>query len=77
MCFRGDLTVIKRIAVEFCEDEARNGVCYVEARFSPHLKVCPNSPEVTPRHIVQAVLDGFKEGEEKFGIKVGWQNMSP
>jgi hypothetical protein len=27
-------------------------------------------PEVTPSHIIDAVLDGFKEGEATYGIKV-------
>ena len=58
------------MAYEFCEDEARNGVLYVEARFSPHLMTNPNSPEVTPEKVVEAVLEGFAEGERDFGVKV-------
>ena len=33
----GDLVAIERIAREFCEDAAHNGVLYVESRFCPHL----------------------------------------
>lgn len=65
----GNLEVIKRIALEFCEDEATHGVAYVEARFSPHLMLCPKSPEVTTKDIIKAVLEGFKEGEAKYCIK--------
>lgn len=33
----GDREAIKRIAYEFVEDRAKEGVVYVEARYSPHL----------------------------------------
>lgn len=33
----GDREAIKRIAYEFVEDKAREGVIYVEVRYSPHL----------------------------------------
>ena len=33
----GDLVAIERIAREFCEDAAHNGLLYVESRFCPHL----------------------------------------
>lgn len=32
----GDRGAIKRIAYEFVEDKAKEGVIYVEARYSPH-----------------------------------------
>ena len=57
---------IKRLAMEFCEDARRNGVLYVEARFSPHLM---SKDEVKPVHVIQTVIDTFKEGEEKYGVK--------
>ena len=68
--FRGDLNAIKRISLEFCEDAFNNGILYVEARFCPQLMLSDKVPEVTARHVVQTVLQGFKEGEEKFGLKV-------
>ncbi|AFZ81750.1 adenosine/AMP deaminase domain-containing protein [Theileria equi strain WA] len=70
---------LKRIAYEFVETKFKEGVIYVEARYSPHLfansKVTPvvsgQIPgDVTPEDALVAVLEGFKEGEEKFGIKV-------
>ena len=67
---RGDLLAIKRISLEFCEDAFNNGILYVEARFCPHLMLSDKVPEVTARHVVQTVLQGFKESEEKFGLKV-------
>ncbi len=69
-CLRGDLAAIRRISVEFCEDVARNGTLYVEARFCPQLLMDEKHPEVTANHIIDVVLDGFKEGEATYGIKV-------
>ena len=69
-CFRGDLKAIRRIAIEFCQDVVANGVLYVEARFCPHLMLSESVPEVTARHVVQTVLDGFKEAETQLGLKV-------
>jgi adenosine deaminase len=71
---RGDLVAIKRISVEFCEDVANNGVLYVEARFCPHLMLNEKNPEVTARHVVIAVLEGFQTGEQLYGVKVKTYN---
>ena len=68
--FRGDLKAIKRIAIEFCQDVANNGVLYVESRFCPQLMLSEKFPEVTARHVVKTVLEGFKEAEALLGIKV-------
>lgn len=70
LTFRGDLIAIKRIAIEFCEDAAKNGILYVESRFCPHLMLSERAPEVTAKHVLQTVLEGFKESEERLGIKV-------
>ena len=64
------MKAIKRIAIEFCQDVVANGVLYVEARYCPHLMLSETAPEVTPKHVVQTVLDGFKEAETKLGLKV-------
>ena len=60
------VSAIKRIALEFCEDAAENGVLYVEARFSPHLMA---KGEVKAEHVTKAVCDTFAEGEQKYGVK--------
>ena len=52
--------------MEFCEDAAKNGVLYVEARFSPHLMA---KDEVKAEHVVATVCDTFKEAEKKFSVK--------
>ncbi len=59
--------MVHRMAVEFCEDSAANGTAYVEARFSPHLMA---SGEVGAEDVLKAAIEGFREGEKKFGIKV-------
>ncbi|KAM4831739.1 adenosine deaminase isoform 1-T1 [Urocitellus parryii] len=75
----GSREAIKRIAYEFVEMKAKEGVVYVEVRYSPHLlansKVEPipwNQAEgdLTPDEVVDIVGQGLKEGEQAFGIKV-------
>jgi len=64
----GDLAAVERIAVEFCEDAAYNGLLYVEARFCPHLLMGGGGDDVTADDIVEAVLRGFKTGEATYGV---------
>ena len=56
--------------MEFSEDLARNGVLYAEPRFCPHLMLSEDAPEVKAKHVVQTVLEGLREGEQLFGVKV-------
>ncbi|KAM8863448.1 adenosine deaminase [Spinachia spinachia] len=74
----GDREAIKRIAYEFVEDKAREGVIYVEVRYSPHFlantQVDPipwNQAEgdVSPDEVVHLVNQGLSEGERAFRIK--------
>uniref|UniRef100_A0A673MUH4 Adenosine deaminase n=1 Tax=Sinocyclocheilus rhinocerous TaxID=307959 RepID=A0A673MUH4_9TELE len=75
----GDREAIKRIAYEFVETKAKEGVIYVEARYSPHLlanKGVDPLPwdqkpgDITPDDVVDLVNQGFKEGEKAFKTKV-------
>ncbi|XP_016351405.1 adenosine deaminase isoform X1 [Sinocyclocheilus anshuiensis] len=75
----GDREAIKRIAYEFVETKAKEGVIYVEARYSPHLLankgVDPlhwnqKPGDITPDDVVDLVNQGFKEGEKAFKTKV-------
>ncbi|MGC3991764.1 MAG: adenosine deaminase [Chthoniobacteraceae bacterium] len=59
---------IERVAFEFIEDMYHDGVVYAEARFAP---VFHQARGLTPEAIVQAAIDGFKRGEEKYGVKWG------
>ena len=56
--------------MEFSEDLARNGVLYAEPRFCPHLMLSEDAPEVKAKHVVQTVLEGLREGEQLYGVKV-------
>lgn len=74
--FRGDENAIERIAYEFCEDQADNGVFYFEARYAPHLLAnCgfdgikeTSNLHVTPEKVVKAVNRGFRRGEVDFNV---------
>ncbi|XP_025854523.1 adenosine deaminase isoform X2 [Vulpes vulpes] len=75
----GSREAIKRIAYEFVEMKAKEGVVYVEVRYSPHLlancKVEPipwNQPEgdLTPDEVVALVSQSLQEGERDFKVKV-------
>lgn len=59
---------IERVAFEFIEDMHRDGVVYAECRFAP---VFHTEQGLTPEAVVQAALDGFHRGEEKYGVKWG------
>ncbi|XP_030067680.1 adenosine deaminase [Microcaecilia unicolor] len=74
----GDREAVKRIAYEFLEMRAKEGVMYVEVRYSPHLlansKVDPipwgqKSGDLTPDEVVDLVNQGLREGERDFNIK--------
>ncbi|XP_053500249.1 adenosine deaminase isoform X2 [Ictalurus furcatus] len=74
----GDRDAIKRIAYEFVETKAKEGVIYVETRYSPHLMAnCNVEPiqwnqevgDVTPDDVVHLVNEGLKKGENDFKIK--------
>jgi len=68
----GDLVAIERIALEFCEDAAHNGLLYVESRFCPHLILGESKSEagdmISADDVVEAVLRGFKAGEAAYGL---------
>ena len=59
---------IERVAFEFIEDMFHDGVVYAECRFSPcfHLE-----RGLTPEAVVQAAIDGFNRGQEKYGVAWG------
>lgn len=66
--FCGDLEAIERISYELCEDQAKEGVAYFEARYSPQL-LAPEGSSVTPALAVQAVSKGLARGERDFNLK--------
>ncbi|XP_037099696.1 adenosine deaminase [Syngnathus acus] len=75
----GDRDAIKRLAFEFVEDKAKEGVIYVEVRYSPHLLAnCHVDPipwnqaegDLSPDEVVRLVNEGLKDGERAFHVKV-------
>ncbi|NUW40901.1 adenosine deaminase [Nonomuraea rhodomycinica] len=57
-----------RVAAECAEDLAADGVVYAEVRFAPEQHTTAG---LTLDQVVEAVLDGFRQGSEGRGIRVG------
>ena len=57
---------LKRVTFELFEDTAEENVKYMEVRFAPLLHI---QKGLTIGEIVQSVIDGVKEAEEKYDIK--------
>jgi adenosine deaminase len=57
-----------RVACEFLEDMARDGVVYAEVRFAP---VFHTGGGLTQDEVVGAVIAGLEEGRLKFGVEWG------
>jgi len=64
----GDLDAARRIAFENVEDAFNAGLDYTELRFSPGYMAM--SHNLSTQGVVEAVIDGARAGQEKFGIKV-------
>lgn len=59
---------LARVARECAEDLAADGVVYAEVRFAPELHT---QRALSLRDVIDAVLDGFREGQRATGIRVG------
>lgn len=74
----GDSDALRRCAIEFCEDQANQGVLYTEVRYAPQLLTCGKSncnnnmkdSELTSEQVLLAILDGLAEGCQRYGVKV-------
>jgi adenosine deaminase len=62
-----DMDAVRRIAYENVEDAAREGIAYIELRFSPWFMAEAN--HLDPTAVVEAVVDGTQAGERDFGVK--------
>jgi adenosine deaminase len=58
----------RRIAYENIQDAQRDGIDYIELRFSPGFMA--ESHRLDPFEVVEAVLDGTRCGARDFGVKV-------
>jgi adenosine deaminase len=63
----GDLDACRRIARENVEDARREGLDYVELRFSPFFMAKPHG--LDPADVVSAVVAGVEEGRRSTGMK--------
>lgn len=63
-----DTAACRRIAYENVEDAAREGLDYVELRFSPWFMA--EAHHLNPQAVTEAVMEGVQAGREKFGVRV-------
>jgi len=63
-----DLDACRRVAYESVEDAQREGIAYVELRFSPWFMAEPHG--LDPAALVEAVADGAQAGARNCGVKV-------
>ncbi|VDM02150.1 unnamed protein product [Schistocephalus solidus] len=64
---QGDAEALSQLTLDFLEDCAnRGGLCYVEARFSPHLLA---GACLTPEETVKTVLSAVEIGKKRFDIQ--------
>ncbi|KAK7091379.1 adenosine deaminase-like [Littorina saxatilis] len=77
--FAGYHEGVYRVAYEFCEDAAKQGVRYSEVRYSPHFLsnslgvqtyAASTGGSYTPRDVVTSVNQGLADGGKKFGVTV-------
>jgi adenosine deaminase len=59
---------LSRVACEFLEDMAKDGVVYSEVRFAP---VFHTEKGLTQDEVVEAVIDGLEAGRKSFGVEWG------
>lgn len=62
-----DLDACRRVAYENVEDAKREGIDYIELRFSPWFM--SETHELDPAGVVDAVADGIKAGERDTGVR--------
>jgi adenosine deaminase len=63
-----DYDACRRVAYENVEDARREGIQYIELRFSPWFMAETHS--LDPTGVVEAVVDGAEAGARAFGVKV-------
>lgn len=64
----GDADACRRVARENVEDAKREGIDYIELRFSPWFMAEPH--HLDPKDVTAAVVDGIVEGAQATGVRV-------
>jgi adenosine deaminase len=62
-----DYEACRRVAYENVEDAAKEGIDYIELRYSPWFMA--EAHALDPEGVVEAVTDGVRTGERDFGIR--------
>jgi adenosine deaminase len=62
-----DYDAVRRIAYENVEDAKKDGIDYIELRFSPWFMADPH--HLDPASVVEAVVDGVAAGQRDFSVK--------
>jgi len=63
-----DYNAVRRIAYENVEDAKIDGIDYIELRFSPWFMA--EAHGLDPAGVVEAVVDGTRLGQSRFGVKI-------
>ena len=63
-----DYNAVRRIAYENVEDAKKDGIDYIELRFSPWFMA--EAHGLDPAGVVEAVVDGTRLGQSRFGVKI-------
>jgi adenosine deaminase len=63
-----DYDACRRVAFENVEDAYREGIDYIELRFSPYFMAEPH--QLDPAGVVESVLQGLQEGRDAYEIEV-------
>ncbi|MFZ5918935.1 MAG: adenosine deaminase [Chloroflexota bacterium] len=63
-----DADACRRVAYENVQDAQREGIDYIELRFSPWFMAQPHG--LHPAAVVEAVVDGIAAGARDFGVRV-------
>lgn len=64
-----DYNSCRRVAYESVEDAGKEGIDYIELRFSPLFMAEPHG--LDPAGVVEAVADGVAAGSRDFGVRCG------
>jgi adenosine deaminase len=62
-----DYEAVRRVAYENVDDAKKDGIDYIELRFSPWFMAEPH--RLDPAGVVEAVVDGVAAGQRDFGVK--------